>query len=131
VVLVDTSVWIEFFRRGAHFDLESIVEFDEIVTCLPIVQEVLQGFRDEQAFRIAAQSMWQLPVVESPLDASIFDNAIRLYRTARRTGLPIRSSVDCLIGACALRHDLTILHRDRDFELLARVSALRSRNVMS
>lgn len=131
MVLVDTSVWIEFFRRGAHFDLESIVEFDEIVTCLPVVQEVLQGFHDEPAFRIATHSMRQLPIVESPLGASIFDDAIGLYRTARRTGLTIRSGVDCLIAACALRHDLTILHRDRDFDLLARVSALNSHNLMS
>lgn len=131
MLLVDSSVWIQFFRRDSHLDLESIVEFDEIVTCLPVVQEVLQGFRDERAFRIAAQSMRQLPIVESPLEASIFDDAIGLYRTARRTGVTIRSSVDCLIAACALRHNLTILHRDRDFDLLARVSALTARNLMS
>jgi predicted nucleic acid-binding protein len=46
---------------------------------------------------------------------------------ARRTGLTIRSSVDCLIAACALRNDLTILHRDRDFRSLAKISGLKQR----
>lgn len=131
MVLVDTSVWIEFFRTGSPLDLEAVVPFDEIVTCLPIVQEVLQGFRDERAFRIASQSMRQLPTVESPLGTPVFDDAIHLYRTSQRNGFTIRSSVDCLIAACALRHDLTVLHRDRDFDIMARVSPLSSRNIMS
>jgi predicted nucleic acid-binding protein len=52
-----------------------------------------------------------------------------LYRAARRRGITARSSVDCLIAACALRHDLEILHRDRDFAMLARVSGLRHRSL--
>ena len=41
-----------------------------------------------------------------------------LYRSARRVGLTVRSSVDCLVAACALRHDLEVLHRDRDYAAL-------------
>lgn len=129
MVLVDTSVWIEFFRRGSSFDLEKVVAFDDVVTCLPVIQEVLQGFRDERAFRIASQSMRQLPIVESPLGAHVFDDAVHLYRSTRRTGSTIRSSVDCLIAACALRHNLTVLHRDRDFDVLSRVAPLRTQNI--
>jgi predicted nucleic acid-binding protein len=44
VVLVDTSVWIDVFRKPSRFRLETAVDFDEIVTCLPVVHEVLQGF---------------------------------------------------------------------------------------
>lgn len=44
MTLVDTSVWIETFRRGSTFDLTAVVSIDEVVTCLPVVQEVLQGF---------------------------------------------------------------------------------------
>ena len=127
MVLVDTSVWVEVFRARAPITLEAIVEFDEIVTCLPVVQEVLQGFRDQRAFRTAREAMLALPIVESPLRAAVFDEAIDLYRTARRAGLTIRSGVDCLIAACALRHSLTVLHHDRDFDLLGRVSPLVSR----
>jgi predicted nucleic acid-binding protein len=129
VVLVDTSVWIEVFRRSPRLSLESVVEFDEIVTCLPIVQEVLQGFADERAFATARDAMHALPVVESPLRASVYDEAVDLYRRARRAGLTVRSGVDCLIAACAVRHGLEVLHRDRDFDRLARVSALNARGV--
>jgi predicted nucleic acid-binding protein len=65
--------------------------------------------------------------VESPLGAEVFDEAIKLFRQARRAGVTIRSSVDCLIAACAIRHDLEVLHRDRDFAALASVSELRAR----
>ncbi len=71
--------------------------------------------------------MLALPVVESPMTVEVFLEAASLYRTARRQGYMVRSSIDCLIAACALRHDLEVLHRDRDFSALARVSPLRAR----
>ena len=127
MVLVDTSIWIEVFRKPARLRLESVVEFDEVVTCLPVIQEVLQGFVDARAFRTAREAMRALPIVESPMSSEAYDSAVTLYRTARRAGLTVRSGVDCLIAACALRHGLTVLHLDRDFDLLARVSALDER----
>lgn len=127
VVLVDTSAWIEVFRRPARLDLESVVDFDEIVTCLPIVQEVLQGFTSDDAFRKAREAMLALPRVESPMDIAVFADAVDLYRRARRAGVTVRSGVDCLIAACAIRHDLEVLHSDRDYPALARVSELRQR----
>lgn len=129
MILVDTSVWIEVFRKTKPLNLGSLVPFDDIVTCLPVVQEVLQGFRDENAFRLARESMHAIPIVESPLGIDVFGEAIDLYRLARRAGLTIRSSIDCLIAACAIRHDLEVLHSDRDFDALASVSSLRVRGV--
>jgi predicted nucleic acid-binding protein len=127
VTLVDTSIWIEVFRARRPLDLEAIVDFDDIATCLPVLQEVLQGFREEQAYRRAREAMFSLPIVESPLAESVFSEAVDLYRLARRTGRTVRSSVDCLIASCAIRHDLEVLHRDRDFSVLASISPLRHR----
>ncbi len=129
LILLDTSVWIEVFRSRNPLRLEKVVEFDQIVTCLPVIQEVLQGFRDERAFRIARDAMLALPTIESPLGISVVEEAVGLYRMARRQGLTIRSSIDCLIAACALRHGLSVLHRDRDYPQLAKVSALQQRRV--
>lgn len=92
---------------------------------MPVIQEVLQGFRDERAYRLARESMLSFPIVDSPLRTEVFLQAVELYRTARRAGRTVRSSIDCLIAASALRHDLTVLHVDRDYEGLAQVSALR------
>jgi len=129
MTLVDTSVWIEVFRRSRPLDLEALIAFDDIVTCLPVVQEVLQGFADEGAYRLARAAMLALPIVESPLAEQVVLDAVGLYRTARGQGYTIRSGVDCVIAACALRHDLEVVHRDRDFTALARVSRLRERRL--
>jgi hypothetical protein len=129
VVLVDTSLWIEVFRRRPRLALESLADPAEVATCLPIVQEVLQGIDDERAFRTARAGMLSLHVIESPLAAGVFEEAAQLFRAARRAGVTVRSSVDCVIAACAIRHDIEVLHRDRDYAALARVSSLRQREV--
>lgn len=128
-MLVDTSVWVEVFKRRNPLDLEAIVDLEEVATCLPVIQEVLQGFRDEAAFRKTREAMFSLPLVESPLGVDVFEEAVNLYRTARRNGFTVRSSVDCLIAVCALRHDFEVWHHDRDYPALARVSRLRERRV--
>ena len=117
MVLVDTSVWIEVFRKKEPLLLETFVDLDDVVTCLPVIQEVLQGFRDESAFRAAREAMLAFPVLEAPLSLPIFEEAVRLYRSARRAGLTVRSGVDCLIAACALKNGVEVLHRDRDFDV--------------
>ena len=131
MVLVDTSVWIEIFHKPAKFGLESAVDFDEVVTCLPVVHEVLQGFHDDSAFALARDAMLALPIVESPLRREVFLEATELFRRARRTGRTVRSGVDCLIAACAIRNSLAVLHRDRDFDRLAEVSELDARSIRS
>lgn len=128
VILVDTSVWIEVFRARRPLDLEALLDFDDVVSCLPVIQEVLQGFRDERAYRAAREAMFSLPIAESPIGEDVYSDAIELYRNARRVGLTIRSSVDCLIAACAIRHDLELMHRDRDYAALAEISSLRLRD---
>lgn len=120
MTLVDTSIWIETFRKREPLRLE------DVVTCFPVLREVLRGFRAKTAYRIARDAMLALPVVESPMGESLFVEAADRYRSARRRGLTVRSSTDCLIAACALRHDLAVLHGDRDYGILARVSALRA-----
>jgi len=122
-LLVDTSAWIEVFRRPALVTLDEMVgDRDRIVTCLSVIQEVLQGFADENAFRVAHSAMYAFPCVDSPLSPAVVDAAVDLYRRARRAGVTVRSSVDCLIAASASRHQLTVVHRDRDFGRLATVA---------
>lgn len=129
MILVDTSAWIEVFRRNGPLDIESVIDFDEIVTCLPVIGEVLQGFREDRAYRIAREALTSLPIVESPLRLEVFEEASQLYRAARRVGLTIRSGADCLVAACAVRNGLSVLHRDRDFSVISRVSTLQARSI--
>lgn len=129
MVLVDTSVWIEVFRRGSRLSLESVVPLDHVVTCGPVIQEVIQGFDDERAFRVARDSMLALPILENPMTVHAYEQAAELYRRGRRSGKTLRSGVDCLIAACALLHDADVLHCDRDFDAIATIAPLRARNI--
>ena len=81
--------------------------------------ELLAGARGAEI--AVVDGLAQLPL-EPLVD---FRTAATLYRDATQFGHPVRSLVDCLIAAVALRHDATVVHRDRDFELLALVSPLR------
>lgn len=128
VVLVDTSIWVEVLRRGEGLDLETLVDFDEVVTCPPVVQELLQGIRDPGPHAAAREALLSLPMVESPMSLATYLEAAELFRSARRAGFTVRSSIDCLIAACAARHSLAVLHRDRDFEALAKVAAIDVRS---
>ena len=86
MLLVDTSAWIEVFQRPSRITLDDVVDDrDRIVTCLPVVQAVLQGFDDERAFQVARTAMYYaLPCVEAPLTSTLIDSAVDIYRRARR-----------------------------------------------
>jgi predicted nucleic acid-binding protein len=129
LLLLDTSVWIEAFKKGASFRLESICSPEQIVMVLPVYQEVLQGIKDENAFRKASLALRNSRFVENPMTAELFDEAIALYRLSRKQGLTVRSSVDCLIAAAAIRNGLILLHKDRDYASLARISNLQQRQL--
>ncbi len=73
--LVDTSIWIAVLRKSDPLDLSSVADLEEIVTCLPVIQEVLQGFRDEAAFRTAREAMFALP--DDPVVDGLPDRRVR------------------------------------------------------
>ena len=129
MILVDSSVWIAAFSKRPPFRIEDLVDVNEVVTCLPILQEVLQGVDDDDRFEDTRDILYDLRAIDDPMTGELFHEAILLFRDARKNGVTVRSSVDCLIAASAIRHDATVLHRDRDFDHLARVTALKSRRV--
>ncbi len=130
--LVDTSAWIEFLRPPRRLVLDDLApDGGQIVTCLPVIQEVLQGIDDERAFSDIRSSMLTWPRVDSPLGAGVVDQAVQIYRQTRRAGVTVRSTIDCLIAASALGHDLSVVHCDRDFAAIARVTGLRHLDLSS
>ena len=76
MLLVDTSVWVEVFRRPSPVSPADAFEIDDAVTCLPVIQEVLQGFRDERAFLVAREAMSAMPIVGAPVIAALVDRAV-------------------------------------------------------
>lgn len=133
VIVVDSSAWVEFLRRTrspADETLAAALAAGVVLGVVDVVRmEVLAGAStDEQLVtvsRLLARGT-ALPAL-SPFDhehaATLYRTA--RYRTARRSGQTVRSLVDCLVAAVALRIDAPVLARDQDFEVLASVSELR------
>lgn len=126
MILVDTSVWIELLtgRLGKRVPEEELLNF---ATCGPILQEVLQGLRDDPASERFQDAFLALPVLSDPLPAASFLSAAEIYRFGRAKGYTIRSSTDCLIAAIAIKNNTPVWHRDRDYDAIARYTDLRVR----
>lgn len=127
MLLVDSSVWVEDFR--GHLRVTDYVRSDEIATCPLVMQEALQGVRSERAWREVWQTLSAAALLEPSIDLDLFIEAAQLYRKGRSAGFTIRKSADCVIAAIAIAHDMPVLHADRDFDTIARFSALQARNV--
>jgi len=124
VILVDTSVWIELLngKLGAAIPEEKLLNF---VTCGPVLQEVLQGLRNTPARAGFRHAFFGLPVLSDPLPKALFLSAADIYQLGKAKGHTIRSSIDCLIAAIAIDNDVSVWHRDRDYEAIAKFTALR------
>jgi predicted nucleic acid-binding protein len=124
VILVDTSLWIELLaKRGPRPSADDLLRFR---TCGPILQEVFQGLRPGRASEAFRESFLAIPRLCDPLTWDIYAEAAEIYREGRRRGYTIRSSMDCLIAAIAIENDVTVWHRDRDFEDIARFTRLKT-----
>ena len=132
MLLVDTSVWVEYLRgtgSKAGTGLRTLIdEGADLATTEPVVMEVLAGARDDRVLSQLEALMDGLTMlsVDPRLD---FRAAATLYRTCRTRGQTVRRLVDCLIAAVALRHDVVLLHNDADFEVLAVHSPLQTRSL--
>lgn len=128
-IVVDTSVWIEFLRSGESSAgdrlAREIAAGTRIVVTETVILELLSGPTDEL---VAARRRRLLESFELAPAMPIADSlrAAALKRECRRAGRTVRSLGDCLIAAVALRMSLPVMHRDRDFEILAEHAGLRT-----
>ena len=122
MLLIDSSVWIDWLR-GSDTDAVRFVQAresrEELALTQMIYLEVLQGVSSERQFAVT-QKVLGAQTLLLPLDRlETFEAAAQMYRHARKQGLTIRKSTDCLIAALALEHGALLVHNDRDFLALA------------
>ena len=124
MVLIDTSAWVEFLRDTGSTVCRRVDELldAEIAVCDAIRMEVLAGARDELHLQALRRLLARATVL--PTDPAHFEEAAALFRRCRRQGETVRRLIDCLIAAVAIRSGAPILHRDGDFDVLARHTAL-------
>jgi predicted nucleic acid-binding protein len=128
VILADSSAWIEYLRGTGSETNRRVAELVEepagFVTTDVVLMEILAGARDaphrDQLRRLLARCEFE--PVEGPRD---YEDAADLYRSCRAAGETVRSLTDCLIACVAMRTGSELLHRDADFDAIARHAPLR------
>ncbi|MEO5888869.1 MAG: PIN domain-containing protein [Ferruginibacter sp.] len=130
-VVVDSSVWIDFFNKKASPQIEIIKNFIiaepviTSITLLPIVlQEVLQGIQSNKHYEVVKENLQGFN--QFIYDAYAFAiNAADLFRYLQKKGITIRKANDCLIASVCIENELTLLHNDRDFDNIAKYTSLK------
>lgn len=125
MVLVDTSVWIEYLGShpgAAAARLDVLAAAGESFALTPIIlQEILQGARSDREFarlrRNLSSQRFLYPL--DPIESHV--GAAGIYARCRRAGLTIRSTIDCLIAQIAIENHAALLHRDADYDRIARI----------
>lgn len=128
MILVDSSVWIDFFngRTGRETDLlNDLLESDLLLTGDIILAEVLQGFRAENDFRRAKRALDQLEF-RPMLGRAIALKSATNYRVLRAKGITVRKTIDMLIATFCIENRHELLHADRDFDPIQQHLGLRS-----
>jgi predicted nucleic acid-binding protein len=128
VILVDSSVWIDFFRGTVTPQterLDALLGSELLVVGDLILAEVLQGFSSERDFNQARKLLTALDVVTLG-GPEIAIQAARNFRTLRARGVTIRKTIDTLIATRCIESDYALLFSDRDFEPFVEHLGLRS-----
>jgi predicted nucleic acid-binding protein len=118
VILVDSSVWIDFFN-GA--DTAAVDFLSDSLGLTPVaigdlmLAEVLQGFRRDKDFRTALELLDSVPVLEL-VGKAIAVKSARNFRRLRAKGFTVRKTIDCVIATYCIEHKLPLLQADREFE---------------
>jgi Predicted nucleic acid-binding protein, contains PIN domain len=130
VILVDSSVWIDFFRNRPTLQAEWLdlnLGVEGLVVGDLILAEVLQGFKDDKGFNEARRLLGQLEQLDIG-GAALAIDAARNYRRLRSMGETVRGTVDVLIATRCIADGLRLLHSDRDFDAFEKHLGLRVLN---
>ena len=127
MILVDTSVWVEVMKDKSGEVVQAFKArvSDDICALTRFTQlELLQGAKNEAEWRKLDEYLAAQYYLEA--SESTWRDAARIYFELRRKGVTVNSPVDCCIGQLALESKALLLHRDQDFDRIARVRPLLS-----
>jgi predicted nucleic acid-binding protein len=123
LILVDSSVWIDYFNGKITRQTErlnELLDHEPVAIGDLILVEVLQGFIREPDFNQAMNLLTALTIVElGGLDIAI--KAARNFRTLRKAGITVRKTLDTVIATRCIESGFELLHNDRDFEPFVRL----------
>jgi predicted nucleic acid-binding protein len=127
VILVDSSVWIDYYNGNTTAQTEKLDELlgrRHLAIGDLILTEVLQGFRSDKEFEEAYNQLTSFTVVELGGE-QIALQAARNFRRLRKLGLTVRNTVNTVIATRCIEDGHTLLHSDRDFDPFVKHLGLR------
>ena len=128
MILVDTSVWIDFFDHPDSVyarELVRLIEKDEEICLADInVTEILQGIKEEKVFDEIKGYLMQFPILKAR-SLETYIQAANIYRLCRTMGKTMTKTIDAIIAAVALENGFRVFHRDKDFDLIADCTKLK------
>ncbi len=117
MILVDSSVWIDYFRAEQTAQvalLDSLLGKTRLAVGDLIAAEVLQGVRNQREFKLVKRTFDAFDHIDL-VGYQLALKASENYRALREKGVTIRKTIDTLIATRCIEDDLTLLHSDRDF----------------
>ena len=126
-IIVDTSIWIDYFNNVVNEQTNIADKFLErkSVFILPVIlQEILQGIREEKKFHsikdlLLYLNFFQVDTIKCAIDAA------SIFRFLKTKGITVRKPNDCLIAAVCIENKISLLHNDKDFDKIAKHTSLK------
>jgi hypothetical protein len=114
-IIVDTSIWIEYFRNNQKYVpfIEDNLNLENILISGPIISELLHGVKSEKEYKLLSESISAVPYAEC-----VYDDWIKTGETLynlKKKGITVPLT-DILISAIAIRHDASVLSLDKHFK---------------
>jgi predicted nucleic acid-binding protein len=130
-VVVDSSVWVDFFNKKKSNEIDIIkhwIENQPLVSCIYVLaviyQEVLQGIKEDKFYDLVKEVIQGFNFPDFNMYEAA-ENAAAIFRKLQRKGITIRKQNDCLIAAICIILDYKIMHKDRDFDNIAKYTSLK------
>ena len=130
-IAIDSSIWIDFFNKNNSREIEHLrlllvnnTASSPVIIFPVIMQEVLQGIENDRFFNLVKENFEGLDYINyDPYSLAV--KAAILYRSLRRKGITIKKANDCLIASLCIEYNIPLFHKDKDFDNIAKYSALK------
>jgi predicted nucleic acid-binding protein len=121
MIIVDSSIWISFFKNhpiGGAENLSQALERGDDIAIIPLIlAEVLSGFKQDHDYKEALKVMSRVPVI--PLNIESYVEATQMYRRLRKKGVTVRRIIDCIIAQACIETQSPLMTLDKDFKKIS------------
>lgn len=127
MILVDTTVWVDFFANRATPQVTALINQiennNELCLCGIVLTEILQGIKNSNEYHRVQEILNSLLFIDMTKDTFVL--SAEIYRKLRAKGITIRKTMDCMIAAIAIENKIPLLHNDRDFDSIEKHLGLK------